>query len=633
MDTHLPIMAHRDEIVALVRANPVVIVAGETGSGKTTVVPRFLLEEGLAPHGMIAVTEPRRIAAVSVATYVASQYGEEAGGIIGYRIRHDNRTDPDATRITYMTEGVLLRELLADPLLRRYDVIILDEVHERGVNQDLLMALMKELLPRRPELRLVAMSATIDEGRFAEYFGAPIVRVKGRAFPVTVEWAEHGSDDHVMAAVEKINELLGRTDGDILTFMPDYASIRQTLELLALSPVAKSHGITVLPLYGNQSPEEQLAVFSRTGRSVIVATNVAETSVTLDGVTAVVDTGLIKEMRYFPATGTSALKVGRHSKAGCTQRTGRAGRTAPGICARLYTEDDFESRREQTVPEIRRLSLEQVFLQMRAMGFEEKQIKRFDFPDPPNRALWDDARKTLELLGALDERGQITADGAFMAEIPLPPSVTRMILSARKHGCVAPVITVAASFSTRPVFVRPPGREEEADFAHGAFRDPRSDFLTLLNVVRQWRKAQDKPAYAEKFLLHQRALEEIEAVQLQIEEILGEHGIDVTRGSNPDDVGRAIASGLVMNLLESEGGRAYKSRTQGGIFIFPGSSVYGRQSPRHVVAAEIVETTRKYARGVQEVPSRWLEEILGKPTHKHRQRTKERYRRHHGRRR
>lgn len=626
MDASLPIMAHRDEILDAVRRHRVVIIAGETGSGKTTVVPRFLLEDGLCDAGMIGVTEPRRIAAVSVATYVASGMGVALGELVGYQIRHENKSDPLVTKIKYMTEGVLLREMLADPLLRKYDVVILDEVHERNINQDLLMALMKDLLPRRSELRLVVMSATIDEGRFAEYFDAPIVRIKGRTFPVTIEHAAENSDDHVVAAVEKAVELLGRTEGDILVFMPDYESIRQTMELLRETPAMIAGGTDVLPLYGNQSPDEQLAVFTRSRRSVIVATNVAETSVTLDGVTAVVDTGLIKEMRYFPSTSMSALKVVRHSQAGCAQRAGRAGRTAPGICARLYTEDDHADRRPFTVPEINRTSLDQVFLQMRAMGIEERAITSFDFLDPPSRSLWADARETLRLLGAIDDGGELTDDGELMAEIPLPPTVTRMIFSARRHGCVGAVTTVAASFSTRPVFVRPPGQEEDADALHRHFRDPRSDFLTLLNVVRRWKRETDRKAFAERFFLHQRALEEIEAVEKQIADILKEHGIETSTGTSPEDIGRAIAAGLVANLLESDGGRTYKGRKHGGIFIFPGSSVYSRQTPKHVVAAEIVETTRKYARGVQEVPSRWLEELLGKPTHRHRQRKRERFR-------
>jgi ATP-dependent helicase HrpA len=626
VDAKLPILAHRDEIVGAVRCHQAVVIAGETGSGKTTVVPRFLLEAGADCGGLIGVTEPRRIAAVSVANYVAGELGEEVGGTVGYQIRHENRTDPKATRIKYMTEGVLLREMLADPMLRKYGVIVLDEVHERNVNQDLLLALVKDLMPRRPDLRVIAMSATIDEERFAAYLGAPIVRIKGRMFPVQIEYAFETPSDHVEAAVAMTEEMLRRTIGDVLVFMPDYESIRQTMELLAETPPVKVGNVQVRPLFGSQSPDEQRAVFDREGRSVIVATNVAETSVTLDGVTAVVDTGLVKEMRYYPSTSMSALKVVRHSKAGCDQRAGRAGRTAPGICARLYAKDDYEDRRPFTVPEILRSSLDQVFLQLRAMDIEERTILSFDFPEAPPLALWKDARSTLELLGALDDDGELTDDGELMAEIPLPPMVTRMIFTARRHGCVAAVTTVAASFSTRPVFVRPPGQEDDADAAHRQFRDPRSDFQTLLTAVRRWRSAGDRKAFAERNYLHPRALEEIEAVEKQIAAILDEHGIATSTGTSHEDVGKAIASGLVANLLESDGGRAYKGRKHGGIFIFPGSSLYGRQPPKHIVAAEIVETKRKYARGVQEVPTRWLEDILGRPSHRHRRRKKERFR-------
>ncbi len=634
MDASLPILAHRSEIIEMIRANQVVVVAGETGSGKTTGVPRFLLEEGFCGRGMIGVTEPRRVAAISVATYVAGELGGEVGGLVGYQIRHENRTESGVTKIKYMTEGVLLREMLADPLVGKYDVVVIDEVHERGVNQDLIMALVKDMLPRRAELRVVVMSATIDEARFAEYFSAPIVRIEGRMFPVAIEYAESDADDHVLAAVDKAVELLGRTPGDILVFMPDYESIRQTMEALRESREVRDRGVDVLPLYGNQSPEEQLAVFTRRAHSVIISTNVAESSVTLDGVTAVVDTGLIKEMRYYPSTSISALKVVRHSQAGCSQRAGRAGRTAPGICARLFTEDGFAERRPFTVPEIMRTNLDQVFLGMRAMGIEEEAIRRFDFLDIPSHALWEDAKESLTLLGALDKDGELTDDGELMAQIPLPPMVVRMIFTARRYGCVLPVITVAASFSTRPIFLRPPGQEDDAAAAHHGFRDPRSDFLTLLRAIRQWRNAADRAAFAERFFLHQRALEEIDAVETQIAAILAEHDIDVSTGSAPDDIGRSITAGLIANLLESEGGRAYKGRKHAGIFVFPGSSVYDRDrdAPKHIVAAEIVETKRKYARGVQIVPSRWLEEILQKPSHKHRKRTRERFRNRGGRR-
>ncbi len=628
----LPIYAHRDEIVRLTKEHQVVVVVGETGSGKTTVVPRFLLEEYFfSRRGSIVVTEPRRIAAVSVATYVAEQLGCELGGLVGYRIRHENRTDVDATKIAYMTEGVILRELLKDPLLRRYDVLILDEVHERNLFQDLLMALVKKLLPKRPDLTVVIMSATINEEKFAKYFDAPVVHVKGRTFPVEIEYVPGGEDDHVAAAVDAVKSALPRTPGDVLVFMPDYASIRDAMERLQ----NETCGVDILPLYGNQSPEEQMAVFARTNRSVILSTNVAETSVTLDGVTCVIDTGLIKEMRFFPKTSTSSLKVVDHSKAGCNQRAGRAGRTAPGLCIRLYSERGFERRRDFTQPEILRSNLDSAFLQLRAMGFTERQIRELDFMDCPNGALWANAKETLTLLGALDSNGDITEEGTTMAEIPLPPVVSKMVLSAQRYKCVKPVVTVAASFSTRPIFLRPMGQEEEADTAHGVFRNSDSDFLTLRNAVERWRAAADRKNFAERHFLHQVALEEIEKAEQQIMAILKDCGIEcASYDGDSESIKKAVTCGLIANLLTNAGehgdGRTYKKQRCDGIFIFPGSVVFEKNPPpKFIVASEIVETNRTYARQVQIVPARWLEEIFGLETHKHRKPTKKRFRRDH----
>lgn len=631
----LPVHAHRDEIVRLAKEHQVIVVVGETGSGKTTVVPRFLLDAGFCTYGSIAVTEPRRIAAVSVAAYVAGLLGCELGSTVGYRIRHENRTDPELTKIAYMTEGVVLRELLTDPLLRRYDVLILDEVHERNLFQDLLMGLVKRLLPRRPDLKVVVMSATINERKFADYFAAPVVHVEGRTYPVAVEYLPGGEDDHVSAAVDAVKSALPRTPGDLLVFMPDYASIRDTMSRLQ----EETDGVDILPLYGNQSPEEQMAVFARKNRSVIVSTNVAETSVTLDGVTCVIDTGLIKEMRFFPRTTTSALKVVDHSKAGCDQRAGRAGRTAPGLCIRLYSERGFERRRAFTQPEILRSNLDNAFLQLRAMGFSEAQIRGIEFMDMPQGAFWANARETLTALGALDAEGEVTAEGRAMAAIPLPPVVSKMVLSAQRYDCVKPVITIAASFSTRPIFLRPLGKEEAADSAHRQFRNNDSDFLTLRNAVERWRASADRPAFAERNYLHQVALEEIEKTEAQLRAILEDCGIRCDSTGYSERVKMAVTCGLIANLLTNAGkegnGRAYRKHRCEGVFIFPGSVVYEkRPPPKYIVAADIVETTRTYARQVQVVPARWLEEIFGIDTHRHRTPTRERHRsarRHRGR--
>lgn len=605
MKAELPIERHAGDIVSTFDKHQVVIIAGQTGCGKTTRVPRYLMETACPKDKLVGVTEPRRIAAVSVATYVAQEMGGAVGGRVGYQIRHENKTS-EATRIKYMTEGVLLREFLADPNLTRYGCLVLDEVHERGVNQDVIMSLVKDLLPRRPDLKVAVMSATINEERFAEYFDAPIVKIEGRMFPVEIEYEPEDSDDFVAAAADKVRGLLDRTPGDILVFLPDYESIRRTAEELGRADL----GLAILMLYGNQTPEEQMAVFSRTGRSVVLATNVAETSITLEGITAVVDTGKIKEYRFCPGMGMSKLQVVDHSKAGCEQRAGRAGRTQPGICCRLFTCENFKTRPDFTEPEIKRVALEQVLLQLKAMGWNDGEIRRFDFIDPPSRSGWQHADHALRMLGALDQHHRLTSTGELMAEIPLAPQITRTLIAAKRLNCLEAAVTIAASFATRPVFTRPIGREVEADAAHEPWQDPRSDFMTLLQVMKAYRSTDDaeKAAFCERNFFHPKALQEINDVTGQITSILTERGWRLSNCQKYDAVGQAVTVGLAANLIVSDG-RGYSSRFHGGIRIHPGSSLANNRGhwPDYAVAAEIQETTRIWARRVQSVEEWWLQ--------------------------
>lgn len=605
MNTPLPIEAHFTEIVDTVRRHQVTVIAGETGCGKTSRVPLMLLDDWSGNAGQIICTQPRRIAAMAVSAYAASLRGTELGTEIGYQIRHKNVSGVE-TRVKYATEGILLREMRSDPLLTKYAVIILDEVHERGINQDTLMALMPELLAKRPELKLVLMSATLDEQRFAEAFNAPVIRTDGRTHPVRIEYVG-SSSDVTRHAAGVTARALRETVGDVLVFMPDERHIRATVSLLE----ERFPDLGIHALYGNQSPAEQRAVLDRTGRSVIVATNIAETSLTLDGLTAVVDSGLIKEMSYDPAWAASTFRVVPHARAGCDQRAGRAGRTQPGVCYRLYDEADFLKRPAYTVPEILRSSLEPVLLALKGIGLEDDAIRELPFLNRPSAALWDDARDRLILLGGLTPDGRLTKDGERMSDIPLPPAVTRMVLAAADLGCARPVATIAATFATRPVFVRPQGEEAESDAAHERFRVETSDFLTTLKAVTAWRMNRDRAAFATMHYLHQTALEEILDVEAQIIALLEEDNVPVTDTRSIEAVGKSIAKGLIANLLMKDpGSSGYRSRRLKGIGIFRGSALYGRVSPDYLVASGVIESTQTYARGLHAVPAAWLPDII-----------------------
>jgi HrpA-like RNA helicase len=583
----------------------VTVIAGETGSGKTTLVPRFLLEEGYCMRGIIGVTEPRRLAAMSVAEYVASTI-DGIGGVVGYQIRHDKKVGPN-TYIKYMTEGILLREFLEDEMLSAYEVLVLDEVHERNVNQDLLMALVKRLCRRRPELKVVIMSATIDDAKYAAWFNAPIVRVEGRMYPVEIRYAGRAPRDTVEGIAEAVLGTLRDTEGDTLVFVPDYATIRDSAERLE-GPLADA-GVGLYSLYGQQTPEDQRAVFERRGKSVIIATNVAETSVTLDGVTMVIDTGEVKEMRFHPEKKMSSLKIVPHSRAGCDQRGGRAGRTRPGTCLRLYDEADHSARRAYTQPEIMRSNLDGVLLQLIAMGFPYRDVSTLEWLSPPRHEDWEAAKGALITLGALDHRGTLTRIGRIMAELPLEPVISRMMLAAADHRCVDAIATIAGSFSTRQVFLRPLGDEEAADEAKTKFIHPRSDFMTLLHAVHAWRRSEEKETFCARMYLNHRALEELELATTEIKDILRGYGIETEDRAEPDTIGKAITTGLLGNLLRRDEAGKYMTDAVKGIRIFPGSALRYRKDVTYAVCAEILETSHTYARNVQEVHPRWLKEI------------------------
>lgn len=618
MSGELPILAFGDLITKTVWSSPVTIIAAETGAGKSTRVPLMLLQMELGKRGLIGVTEPRRIAAQSLARYVAELHGSGLGETIGYQIRNDKRMS-SVTQVKFMTEGILLRELHSDPELRRYEVVIVDEAHERGVNQDLILALLKRVRRRRPSLKVVIMSATIDEERFSKYFdGAPIVKVPGRVFPVEVHYAgetPESTKQMVEVCVAKVAEIAGSGEaGDILVFLPDEVMIREVCGELKQEKALET--VLILPLYGNQPPEEQQQVFSPLPiRRIIVATNIAETSITVPGVVHVVDSGLIKAVKYVSAS-MSALQVIEHSRAGCDQRKGRAGRTQPGICHRLFTRESYDERPAYTDPEIRRMALDQILLHLRSLGHSMEDVIGLEFPDPPGDARWQEADARLKLLGALGADGNVTEEGRRMERLPVAPMLARMLLAAERYGCVEPMARIVAGLAARPVFVRPHGMGEQANEKHRAFKQSWGDAMTLLRVWRTWEEQSKengaRSAWAREHFCSSRALREIERNSEQLLAILKEAGVEATRTDDPNTICKAVAAGLIVNLCVKCGRYNYAWQGRSDIFVFPGSALFGF-GPQMMVCSAVVETTKAFARDCTAIEAEWLEELV--PVH------------------
>ncbi len=609
----LPIYSVAEEFLSAVRSHQVTIVKGETGSGKTTGIPIILHQAGYASKGLIGVTEPRRIAATSVAEYVASLLNTSIGDVVGYQVRFDNNTGC-GTAIKFMTDGILLREIQLDPMLEKYSVIFVDEAHERSQNIDFTLGLLKEILTHRADLKVIVASATIDSEKFSKYFwNAPIVSVQGRNYNVDVVYSEISGRGMVNEVVQKITDIHSSgKPGDVLVFVPGKEDIDQVMHGIDNQNMS---GIIALPVYGGISMEEQRKVFYYYPgkRKVVVATNVAETSITIEGIVYVVDTGLIKQMTFHPETGIQSLDVVKHSQAGCKQRSGRAGRTQPGICYRLFQEEDFHSRRLFTEPEIRRISLAGVVLAMEDIGIDN--VEGFDFIDPPEQEAFHEAYQTLIVLGAIaSNKKGLTAVGKKMAQMPLEPRLSRMILEAEKQGCVTEVVTFAAFLSLPPVFFRPKGKEYDADFAHAEFKNRHSDALTCLNVWNGYVASGYNFSWCRDKFLNARSLSEITNVRRQILSILEQDGMIISTSSDDELIMKSIVSGLIHNLFQSSSPRyAYKAVFRGSdefTYIFPGSSLYGAGGREFFVATQVVETTKNYARNCTTVKLEWLQEFL-----------------------
>lgn len=616
----LPIFAKMEEILAAVRKNQVTIVIGETGSGKSTQLPGFLYANGIARTGAIAITEPRRIAAVSLARFVARELDVTLGAEVGYKVRFDNKTSAK-TEIKFLTDGMLLREAVENPDLANYSVIMVDEAHERNTNIDLILGLLKRLIKKRPEFKVIISSATIDAKKFSAYFGgAPVVEVSGRLHPITVIYddrnlEEDSNDAMARVVAEKVTAIHHcEGDGDVLIFLPGEDVINLTSDELEKQELRNA---VILPVHGKISPEDQQKVFAEYPgqRKIVLATNIAETSITIDGVVYVVDSGFIKEMHFRPLSGIPSLDVVKHSQSGCNQRAGRAGRTRPGVCYRLYSEADFKERPLHTEPEIKRTSLAGLVLQMEAMGIAD--VPDFDFIDPPEKDVFREAYGVLVALGALVKgKSGLTELGKAMAALPLEPAIARMLLEAEKHGCTQSVATVAAFFSLpKGVFSRPKGKENDADYAHRRFKNTTSDALTFLAIWKAYAESGYNRGWCRDNFLNSRSLWEAKSIREQLLEILSERGTDVAEEADEDAVLKSVAAGLIWNLFM--GSRGFRSYTYHSIlrqldhemFVHPGSAMFSRNTPQWIVANELVETTKPFMRGCSIVEPKWLPDL------------------------
>ncbi|HOV64792.1 MAG TPA: ATP-dependent RNA helicase, partial [Spirochaetia bacterium] len=532
----LPVYKQREKILNALKSSQVVVIESPTGSGKTTQLPVILYEAGYADGGMIGVTQPRRIAALSVSDFIAKQLNTPMPGLVGYKMRFEDKTLAE-TKIKIMTDGILLQELKNDRLLTKYNVIIVDEAHERSLNIDFILGLLKGIIEVRPDFKVIISSATINAEVFSEYFdGCPVVHIDTVIYPVQVIYDLPRDPKEEFAVQNKVADIVERIidekrKGDILVFLSGEQAIKDCINILDSLPCRKK--LHILPLYGRLGKEEQERVFERAPRGktkVVVATNIAETSVTIDGITAVIDSGLAKINNYNPRTFTSSLVEMPISKASCNQRKGRAGRTQPGTCYRLYDKRDFESRPMFTTEEIYRTDLSEVVLRMAELGITD--YESFDFISTPGKAAIASAVQTLKLLDAIDDELKLSKIGKMMIEFPLLPRHARIIVEGiLSYPDVLEELLIATSFiSTNSPFILPPGEEMDARKAHHSFRDPLGDFLSYLKLYRAFVASEDKEKFALTYYLDIKAMEEIVNIKEQLEEIVSDMGIPVSHG-------------------------------------------------------------------------------------------------------
>lgn len=624
----LPVSERREEIAAAIRDHQVVIVAGETGSGKTTQLPKIALELGRGVTGLIGHTQPRRIAARAVAERLAQELGVPVGGAVGYAVRFTDQVSDD-TVVKVMTDGLLLAEIQRDRTLSRYDTIIVDEAHERSLPIDFLLGYLKALLPRRPDLKVVVTSATVDTARFSQHFdGAPVVEVSGRTYPVEVRYRPlvdpddptGAARDQTEGVVDAVRELCAAGPGDILVFLSGEREIRDTADALRPLGADRGHPMEVVPLYARLSTAEQHRVFApHPGRRVVLATNVAETSLTVPGVHYVVDAGTARISRYSHRTKVQRLPIEPVSQASASQRAGRCGRVAAGVCIRLYSEADLAARPRYTDPEILRTHLASVILAMASLGLGE--VADFPFMDPPDPKAVHDGEALLDELGALEPgrtaRGRrLTRLGGQLARLPLDPRLARMVVAADRNGCVAEVLVLVSALSIQDPRERPGDHQQAAAQMHARFADPRSDFTSYLLLWRYLREQQDvlsSSAFRRLCrgeFLHYLRIREWQDLHAQLRRAVVRMGIKASSAPEGyDQIHQSVLAGLLSQIGMKDGRRGDFLGARGLRFALSPGSALARRPPAWVMAAELVETNRTWARTVARIDPQWAEAL------------------------
>ena len=621
LDETLPVFERAGEIRELLQRHQVLILSGETGSGKSTQLPLIALQAGIGTAGLIGHTQPRRIAARSVAERIAALIGTPLGTDVGFKVRFSDQTS-DATYVKLMTDGILLAETQTDRFLDQYEMLIVDEAHERSLNIDFVLGFLRNLLPRRPQLKVVITSATIDTQKFAEHFcnaagePAPVMHVAGRTYPVDVQYREPNDPDSENSmqqmVVEECRQLIKRRDGDVLVFLPTEVDIRNVAK--KLRGALTGSPIEILPLYARLSPAQQSEVFRPHAHGrIVLATNVAESSITVPGIRYVVDTGTARISRYAAKTKIQRLPIEPISQASANQRAGRCGRVAPGICVRLYSQEDFLSRPEFTTPEIRRTNLAGTILQL--LSLKLGNVEDFPFIDPPNTEAIRDGYKTLFEIGAVDNHRNLTPQGRKLSRLPVDPRIGRMILAGDANNCLNDILVIAAALELQDPRIRPAEKQAAADAAHQQWNDPESDFLAILklwdflgHLKETLSRSRFRTALEQNFLSHSLVVQ-WQDIHRQLLEIATDNGLVVRKRTNDRDaIHRSLLPGLLSSVAMLEDRNEYLGA--GGIRfqLWPGSGVF-QARPKWIVAAEIIETTKRYGRTIAAIKPEWIEPI------------------------
>ena len=614
---YLPVYAVRQELLNIIRENNIVVIVGETGSGKTTQLTQYLHEEGFSKFGSIGCTQPRRVAAMSVAKRVSEEMGCELGEEVGYAIRFEDCTS-EKTVIKYMTDGILLRESLNEPDMDRYSAIVMDEAHERSLNTDVLFGLLKTVCSRRTDLKLIVTSATMDSDKFSSFFGnVPVYTIPGRTFPVDTFFSKTCVEDYVDAAIKQAIQIhLGAPPGDILIFMPGQEDIEVTCEQIneRLSHLDDPPPLAVLPIYSQLPTDLQARIFQKAPdgvRKCVVATNIAETSLTVDGIMYVVDPGYSKLKVYNPRIGMDALQVFPISQANANQRSGRAGRTGPGQCWRLYTERAYRDELLPcAVPEIQRTNLANVVLLLKSLGVQD--LLQFPFMDAPPQDNMLNSMYQLWILGALDNTGELTPLGRHMVEFPLDPALSKMLIVSCDMGCSAEALIIVSMLSVPAVFFRPKGKEEESDALREKFSVPESDHLTLLNVYLQWKTNQYSSQWCAKHFIHAKAMKKVREIREQLKDIMQQQKLKLnSSGTDWDIIRKCVCCAYFQNAAKLKGYAEYVNmRTGMPCFLHPVSSLYGLGfTADYIVYHELIMTSKEYMQCVTMVDGLWLAEV------------------------